>query len=77
MAFVHIILAMFCMGPFKWPKATKLFMIVLSTHNFTSHGAHRAQIRWPKATRPLQKLEGGAHSTPNFNLTQQLEVWPP
>ena len=30
-----------------------------------------ARIRCTKAISPPQELEGGAHSTPNFNLTSQ------
>ena len=42
------------------------FLIVLLTQNCTSHGAHRAPIRWLKATSPLLELEGGAPSVPNI-----------
>ena len=35
-------------------------------------GGQRAPIWWPKATSPLQELEGGAFSAPKFNLTTQV-----
>ena len=40
-----------------------------------------SQIRWTKAISPPKELEGGAHSTPNFNLTsqgaQRAPIWWP
>ena len=45
-----------------WLKATKLFIMVILTHDFTGQRAQRAPIRCQKATSPLQELEWGAHS---------------
>ena len=40
-----------------------------------------AQIRWTKAISPPQELEGGAHSSPNFNFKsqggQRAPIWWP
>ena len=61
----------FCMGPFKWSKATKFFMISLLTHNFTSHGAHKAPISWPKAIGHPQEPSVEGASTEVLDDTGQ------
>ena len=48
----------FCIGYFGWLKATKLFILVIMTHNLTCQGAQRASYNLFKAMSPLKELQG-------------------
>ena len=52
-------LHIFYTGLYLWPNATTLFIMVISTNNFTSQGGWRAPNGWLEAISPPPELEGG------------------
>ena len=65
----------FCMGPFKWPKTPKLFIIVLLIHFFISQRACRALIKWLKATSPPQEWKEGRVQSQTSSHFKLILVW--